>query len=185
VSDRDRQRWNAAYAERDLPGDPSPFLTSVAEFLPTSGQALDLAGGTGRNGLFLARRGLTVTIADVSQNALAVAERGAAHSSLSLITQQADFDGGFPVGPWDVLLDFNYLERRLFDALPDLLAPGGVFVFSQPTVTNLERHPRPSRRFLLNDGELKDLLPKTFDILQFEESWACDRYEARLVAQRR
>lgn len=181
MAEADRARWNAAYASRDSVANPSPFLTSILPLLPTSGRALDLAGGTGRNALALARHGLDVTLADISAEALALA-RTADHPVHLLET---DFDDGFPPGPWDVLIDFNFLDRALFAALPTLLAPGGWFVFLQPTTTNLERHPRPSARFLLTPGELLELLPDGLDVVRFEESWGDDgRHEARLVARR-
>ena len=52
-------------------------------------------------------------------------------------------------GPWDLILCCHYLHRPLFPAIAAALAPGGLFVFTQPTRTNLERHARPGAPFLL------------------------------------
>jgi len=184
VSEADRLKWDAAYARRPNDAPPSPFLAAVLDLLPTRGRALDLAGGAGRNALLLARHGLDVTLADIAPSGLAAARRRAEAEDSTLRVHETDFDDGFPPGPWDVLIDFNFLDRRLFPALPSLLAPGGWFVFLQPTTTNLERHPRPSARFLLEPGELRGLLPTDLDVVRFEESWGPEgRHEARLVAQ--
>jgi SAM-dependent methyltransferase len=186
MSDADRVKWDGIYARGRSESPPSPFLVSV-EGLPRSGRALDLAGGAGRNALFLAERGLHVTIADVSAAGLEIATRLAAERGLSerVATLQVDLEEeGPPPGPWDVVIDFNYLQRSLFAQLPALLAPGGWFVFLQPTQRNLERNPRPSSRFLLEDGELPGLLPDGLDVIRIEEGWVSDRHSARLVACR-
>ncbi|RRD89135.1 class I SAM-dependent methyltransferase [Conchiformibius steedae] len=49
------------------------FLQEIAYHLPSSGRALDLAAGEGRNAVFLAERGLSVTAADASSVGLAKA----------------------------------------------------------------------------------------------------------------
>jgi hypothetical protein len=83
----------------------------------------------------------------------------------------------------------DYLRRELFAAFPDLLAPGGLLVFSQPTRSNLARHPHPSARFLLEDRELPRLV-RGLEILRHDEGWFPGapggeaRHEARLVARK-
>lgn len=76
MSRRDREKWNARYAgsavEESL--EPDPFLPNILERLPTSGRALDLAGGSGRHALFLAKLGLDVTLVDISTRGLSQAE---------------------------------------------------------------------------------------------------------------
>ena len=186
MAETDRIKWDGIYARRPAISPPSPFLLSILDDLPTAGRALDLAGGSGRNALLLAEHGLDVTIADVSAEGLALASAEAAARGLGRVhTGRLDFDSGLPPGPWDVIIDFNYLQRDVFEALPALLAPGGWFVFLQPTVRNLERHPRPSARFLLEDGELPGLVPQDLRVVRIEEGWGADgRHEARLVARR-
>ena len=64
-----------------------------------------------------------------------------------------------------------------------LLAPGGVLVCEISTVRNLERHPRPSRRFLLECGELRRLVA-SLEVLHEHEGWVDDRAVARVIARR-
>ncbi|AKT43740.1 class I SAM-dependent methyltransferase [Chondromyces crocatus] len=200
--DDDRIRWDARWRERgEGPGEPSALITALAPQLPTRGRALDIAGGAGRHALWLARRGLDVTLVDISEVALTIARaapgpdvtenlgaasgldaarRGRLHT-LALDLEEAPL----PPGPWDVILCFHYLQRSLFAAFPEALAPGGLLVIVHPTRTNLERHPRPSARFLLDDGELPGLLRGGLDVVRYEEGWLSEgRHEARLLARR-
>ncbi len=185
MSDADRIKWDARYRERTGPlRPPDPWLTELE--LPAGGRALDLAGGDGRHALYLARRGLEVTLCDVSPVALERAAEQAAAAGLPLRTVAVDLEREpLPIGPWDLIVVFHYLQRSLFATVPQALAPGGLLVFCQPTRANLERHPHPSARFLLEDGELPGLLTG-LEVLRYEEGWLGDdpRHEARLVARR-
>ena len=51
-----------------------------------------------------------------------------------------------PAGPWKLISCFAYLQRDLFPALIQALAPDGFLVVEIATVRNLERNARPSRR---------------------------------------
>jgi tellurite methyltransferase len=185
MSDEDRQRWNARHRERAEAGAPSPFLLSLAERLPAAGRALDIAGGAGSDALWLASRGLEVTLLDVSDVALARAQAAAEAAGLIIETVAADLDVvPLPPGPFDVITCFNFLDRRLFPQIPSRLAAGGLFAYTQPTRRNLERHPHPSARFLLEEGELPGLVAE-LEIVEVEEGWFGERHQARLLARRR
>lgn len=186
MSEEERQRWNARYAGQSGLPEPSPFLRSLADQLPRAGRALDVAGGAGHDALWLARRGLDVTLVDISDVALERAARAAHEACVSLRTQRLDMEAEpLPPGPYDVVLCFNYLWRPFFAEVPQRLAPGGLFLFAQPTRSNLERHAHPSARFLLEDGELPRLV-QGLEVLSYTECWTAEgRHEARLLATRR
>jgi SAM-dependent methyltransferase len=181
----DRERWNARYAEEEAPATPAPWLAGLDALLPRRGRALDVAGGSGRHALWLARRGLEVTLADVSDVALERAARDARAEGLALATVQVDLESALlPPGPWDLILCVYFLHRALFPSLAAALAPGGVLVAAHATRTNLERHSHPGPRWLLEDGELPTLV-RGLDVLRYEEGWLeSGRHEARLVARR-
>jgi len=67
----DRAAWDARYSERELlwTAEANRFLIEVASDLEP-GVALDLAGGEGRNAVWLAERGWQVTVLDWSKVAL-------------------------------------------------------------------------------------------------------------------
>jgi tellurite methyltransferase len=181
------RRWDTRYRGHDArEREPSPFLESLDGLLPCRGRALDVAGGTGRNALWLARRGLDVTLADISDVALTIARERAAAASLPLRTLAVDLEARpLPPGPWDLIVCAYFLWRPLFVSFPQALAPDGWLVVIHPTRSNLQRHDRPGPHHLLDDGELPGLVPGLVIVRQ-EEGWTADgHHEARLVARRR
>jgi SAM-dependent methyltransferase len=188
MSTADREKWDARYRGQGPESTtPSEFLTSLGAVLPARGRVLDVAGGAGRNALWLARRGLDVTVVDISSEGLALAGAAAKAAGVSLALVAADLEQEpLPAGPFDLVTSFYFLRRELFPSFTQVLAPGGLLVYVQPTRSNLERHARPPAGFLLEDGELPGLL-RGLEILRYEEGWSAGpegRHEARLVARR-
>jgi SAM-dependent methyltransferase len=185
VAAGDRERWNERYRAEGWPTAPAPWLAGLDAVLPRHGRALDVGGGTGRNAIWLARRGLDVTLADVSDVALERATRDAQAEGLSLATVRTDLESEpLPPGPWDLVLCAYFLHRPLFAALASALAPGGLLVVAHATRRNLERHPRPGPRWVLEERELPTLI-HGLEVLHYEEGWLeSGRHEARVVARR-
>lgn len=181
----DRERWNARYGDEAVVPEPSPFLLGLDAILPRRGRALDVAGGSGRHALWLARRGLRVTLADVSDVALARASREARAAGLALEPLRIDLEASpLPRGPWDVVVCTYFLHRPLFAAFAAELAPGGWLVVAHATRSNLQRHPRPGPAHVLEDGELPALVP-SLELVEHVEGWLeSGRHEARLVARK-
>ena len=179
MAQADREKWNARYGEEAAMQEPSPFLAQLNGLLPRQGRALDVAGGSGRNARWLARHGLSVTVADISEVGL---ERAARER---FATAVVDFDvDPLPDGPWDVIFINHFLHRPLFAQIPSRLAPQGLLVVAHPTVTNLERNAHPGRKFLLEPGELRALV-QGLEIVSFDEDWRENGWhEARLVGRR-
>jgi len=192
VSQADREKWDARWRARDYESvEPSAWLTSLGDLLPTRGPALDVAGGAGRNSIWLARRGLDVVCVDVSEVGLSLAQAAAEAAGVRIETVRADLDGDpLPAGPFDVVLSFHFLRRELFAAFPGVLASGGLLVYAQPTKRNLERHARPPAGFLIEEGELPSLVVGIgglggLEIVRYEEGWLDEgRHEARMVARK-
>ncbi len=190
--DDDRARWNRRWVDTDpLAGTPSPVVCAIVEGLTIpAGPVLDLAGGPGRNAVWLAERGHAVTLVDVSEVALSLANRRARAHDVSLTTAVADLQAApFPTGPWALVLVSFYLQRSLFSAAARELAEGGLLVLVHPTVDNLLRHAKPSRRFLLQPGEARALAEAAgLTVVVDDEGWVGDddeaRHLARLVARR-
>jgi SAM-dependent methyltransferase len=184
MSSQDRDRWQARYAHQPPPRSPTPLLDLAAHWLPESGVALDWAGGSGRNALWLARRGLTVTVADIAPAGLALAVQRAAAQGLYIDTVEVDLaQEAPPPGPFEVLLCCDYLDRGLYGGADRLLAEGGVLVVAQATRSNRERHEHPSARWLVGTHELPTLIGG-LEILHYSEAWRDNgRHEAWMVAR--
>lgn len=184
MATEDRERWNLRYRDQEVLTEPSAFLVDMLHLLPRRGRALDVGGGNGRNAIVVARRGLDTTVADISDVALRRAVTDGTRAGVRLHTIETDLETDpFPVGPWDVVLVFHYLQRLLFPEIATGLAPGGLLVASLATVRNRERNERPPLPYLLDEGELPGLIDH-LGIVHYEESWRDDRHEARLVARR-
>jgi len=184
MSDADREKWDARWRERgEQPGEPMVWVRSLDERLPREGSALDVAGGSGRHALWLARRGLRVTLVDVSPEALRIAR--AAGAGLALETVLADLEQeSLPAGPFDFILCTHFFDRGVWAGLADRLAPDGLVLVVQMTRTNLERHASPGAPYLISPGAMPGLLPGIEPIL-YEEGWSVeDRHEARLLGRR-
>ena len=159
---------------------PAPFVLEQLGWLPNEVSLLDVAGGRGRHALWAAARGIDVTLVDASQVALDLVH--AANPRVHTLRRDLEVDG-LPPGTWDVVLIHHFLDRSLLASVRAALKVGGICVFAQPTTTNLERNERPSRRFLLEPGEARGLLPG-LQIQVYEESWRDGRHESRVVATR-
>lgn len=188
--DGDRERWNAKWRERagELETE-APLLRTHAVHLPTRGKALDIAGGAGRNAIWLARRGLDVTVVDISDVALDKAERRATAAGLTARMKlvRHDLDTALPFAPlFDLVLVFHYLNRARRDEYVSLLHEGGTLVAVQPTVKNLERHAKPGREYLLEEGEMESWARGLgMEVLVSFEGWTDDgRHEAAVIAKR-
>jgi SAM-dependent methyltransferase len=110
----DRAEWDERWQERGLhfQGDPSSIL--VSELAPVSpGRALDLACGGGRNAVWLAENGWTVTGVDFSRAALALARKLAGERDVGVEWIEDDVRTYEPEpGAFDlVLVSYLHLPR--------------------------------------------------------------------------
>ncbi len=186
MSEADRVKWETRYSVgRGYEAEPDPFIVEEGvRYLPEVGRAVDLAGGVGRHALWLASRGLTTTLADISPTALTIAASRASALGLPLDTVVVDLDDAFPAGPWDVILVSFFLVGDRMPSLVDSLAPGGVLILVHPTTSNLERFARPSARWLLRDGALDEGVPG-LETQFHEEGWGPrGRHEVRFIGQK-
>jgi SAM-dependent methyltransferase len=129
-------RWNERFA---APGyhfgtAPNEFLRSQADLEPGR-TALSIADGEGRNGVFIAERGLDVLAVDFSPPALAKARALAASRGVPLRIEQADvLNWTWPVAQFDVVaaifIQFATAEERprLFAGIKQALKPGGLLL---------------------------------------------------------
>lgn len=172
MAEADAERWDERYRSA-LPGQqlspPGVVAVHLAD-LPRGAKVLDAACGMGDAGLWLAERGAESTFADVSAVALDLVDERAKAYDLTVETNRTDLELDTPTGPWDAIVCVHYLDRAMLGRLAQQLDSNGRLVVAIATVTNLERHDRPSARFLLDRGELAQLVPGT-SVLHFDEAW--------------
>lgn len=188
MSQADRQKWEARYARQaTVTESVDPFLEEIVDDLPSPGRILDIAGGAGRNTLFLARRGFDLTNVDISERGLELAQAAAVAEGLEISTQVLDLDKEeLPPGPFDgVICTWFLLGSSQWRAIARVLVPGGFVVYVQPTLTHAERHAHPSLRFLADFSELETAVRDArFEFVRFEQGWdARGNHTARLLGR--
>ena len=108
-------KWDRIYKARnaDNLSRVDEALLRVRELIPKDGVALDVAGGDGRNAVWLAKNGLDVTLIDVSSEALKRALEMAERSGVVLDVEKTDLEVTDPKqGPWDLVIIFNYWIKQ-------------------------------------------------------------------------
>lgn len=137
--------WDARYQGDDFVYGTAPndFLRSQITHLP-AGKVLCLAEGEGRNAVFLAEHGFTVTAVDMSSVGLEKARRLAEQRGVAIDTVVADLaDFRLERDAWDGIVSiFAHMpppaRRHLHREVVSGLRPGGVFVLEAYRPEQLE-----------------------------------------------
>jgi tellurite methyltransferase len=158
---RERQAtWDERHRSA-IPGDPEPSVIEMLPLLPP-GLALDIAAGTGRNSIALARAGWRVVAPDFSAVGLQRLAEIAHRDNLAISTVVADLEETFPFrsNSFDVILNVSYLDRALMPQLESAMRPGGTILFDTFLVDEAgetgDGHLR-NTRFTLDHYELRTL----------------------------
>jgi tellurite methyltransferase len=194
--------WDARHREaaHNSPAEPASIISEWLPLLPT-GQALDLACGTGRHTLLLAARGQSVTAVDWSGTALDILENRARKAKLHVswadaatlansrtrgirLLQANLEDIQLPDAAFSLVLCLQYLQRSLFSQMARALQPGGMLLLETFTRAqlNYSRGPR-NPAHLLEPRELRAAFPEL--LVLFYRELNAGQGIASLVAGRR
>jgi tellurite methyltransferase len=194
LSDDDRNKWNARYGESSAEPrrEPSRFLQDWLPRLaqPPGASALDIGCGSGRNAHYLAEQRYRVDAMDISSAGLQRGDRLAEDAGLTLHWIERDLEQGLGLrGPYDLVIQFRYVNAGITAAVAELLSPGGVFICEQHLVSEAEVVGPRSREFRVAPGELKRLA-SPLELLHTSEELTADSDGravalSRLVARRR
>jgi SAM-dependent methyltransferase len=190
----EKSRWDERYRER-----PESW-TIADEFLVQAYDgflgdwpgrvALDLAGGAGRNSMFLVERGWSVDLVDISDVALGLAKEkfqaGEEHPVAGkLNAAQIDLNTANDLGQnkYDLIVVFYFLRRELFPALIAALKPGGILIYRTYTIDRMNAPGGPTDpAYLLQPGELREAFDE-LDVLYYNET-RTGKAAAELVAKK-
>jgi len=187
----DRKRWNEKHAADRGRDAPSKFLEEVlasGAWIIPPGRALDIATGKGRNAIFLASKGFRVDAVDVSAAALQDARKAARAEGRAVDFIEADLDhADLPRAAYDLVVNFNFLDRALIAPMKNALKTGGHIIFETYLIEQRELgHPK-NPAYLLAHNELLDLF-RDFRVLHYREGKFADgageAYKAGLLAQK-
>ena len=164
--------------------NPSTVLVTAIEGVKP-GRALDVAMGQGRNALFLAQRGWSVTGFDISNEGLNLARANAKKAGLPLNAVRSSIeDFAYGEAQWD-LIALIYVpniahEGSAMARLARALKPGGLLVVESFAS---DRH-TPQRRPVDIDAAVLKASLSNFEILRFDDLEAVPEWDpqpARLV----
>ncbi|MDA8561305.1 methyltransferase domain-containing protein [Nitrospinae bacterium] len=185
MSLKDKEKWNSKYeVDEYITGKkPSRWLEDNAGLLAKSGKALDIAGGEGRNSVFVANKGYEVTCMDISENGLRKAQALAQEKNAAITTVLTDLESNsLKENEYDFILCFNFLERSLFSEIHQALKPGGLLFYETFTVDYL-KYSNFKKEWVLEANELLQAF-SDFRILRYQEVDENPKAFASLVAQK-
>ena len=191
MSQADRDKWNARYlaGAYEARTHPSALLAHWAGRLQATSaapRAIDLACGSGRNALFLARSGWHVDAVDISPVALERLRAAAEAEGLPVNCVERDLEpassalNGFAERHYDLALSIRYTDLPLFEALPRVLAPGGHLIAEMHLITEKTVAGPRNPRFRVAPGELRKA-GSAFELLHYREGLVSDP-DGRTVA---
>jgi SAM-dependent methyltransferase len=141
------QFWNERYStDAYIFGTaPNVFLASQAALIHPGMQALAIADGEGRNGVWLAEQGVQVHAIDVSPVALEKSRKLAVERGVSLDLEQADvLNWDWPEAAYDLVAAIFIQfapppeRERIIAGIRRTLKPGGVLVLQGYTPKQVE-----------------------------------------------
>ncbi|MDX1303630.1 hypothetical protein [Photobacterium sp.] len=145
------------------------FLTELKQ-ASKQGSVLDLACGSGRNGLYLARLGIPVVFADHDADKLSQIDSIIQTEKLPAKTWLVDLEAGEPLVDtmFGAIIVFRYLHRPLFKGIKASIADKGLVIYE--TFNEVQRaYGRPHNpHFLLRENELVEQFDGWQIIHQFE-----------------
>jgi len=135
-----RDFWNEKYANTDYAygTEPNEFLASAVAKLKRS-ETLSLAEGEGRNAVWLAQQGFTVSSIEQSEKGVAKTLRLALQRGVIVMAERGELET-FNIQPnsWDLVVSIyahtpQELRRKLHRQVVAGLKPGGVFILEAYT----------------------------------------------------
>ena len=183
MSLKDQEKWDHKYGvpEYITGKEPVEWLKSHSDMLNGKGSALDIASGEGRNAVFVAEKGYETLAVDVSTTGLKKAHALADEKGVTIKTCVVDLDNWkIEQNAFDLILCFNFLDRRIFPAIINALKPGGLIFFETFTVDYL-KYSSFKREWVLEHNELLDAF-SGLRILGYREVDTNDKAFASLIA---
>lgn len=177
----DIQDWEKRYRSGETGGEePTALLVErAAKLMP--GSAIDLACGAGRNALYLAERGWSVTAVDGSAEAIQLLQTRGAERGLAVDARVADLTSAdFTLAPnaFDLAVIAFYLQRDLFPKVKTAVRPGGLVL----AIAHLPEAGEPWNEKRAASGELRRAF-EGWEILWEYEGPSRDPAHKRPVAE--
>lgn len=128
--------WNTRFqTENYVYGkEPNAFLKEFQKKLKSSGDALAIAEGEGRNAVYLAQQGMNVTAWDYAESGLAKTNKLAEERNVAVSTELVDLnEANWHEAKWDeIVCIFGHFPKELrektLQGVKTAIKPGGYFL---------------------------------------------------------
>ena len=153
----DAKKWEHRYQRKEHGNDliPDSVLVEYSGLFKRNQLIVDLACGTGRNAVYLAKLGCFTVALDFSQEALRRCQSLAENHGVKLHPVAADLAYyRLPDDSADAIVCFNYLNRNLASNIQSALKPNGLLLMRTFNVNFLKRNSRFNPDYVLHPGEL-------------------------------
>ena len=160
---QDKERWNIRHVQKPMKHHIEPIVQKYIKGVNV-GNALDIACGVGRNTHFLAENGFLVDAVDFSDYALSQVK-----NDVKITKIEVDLDThNLEQNKYDLIININYLSRRLFPQIKDALKSGGIVIFETFIIAHGDFNQPKNQEFLLRTNELLHAFVG-LDIIYYEE----------------
>jgi tellurite methyltransferase len=148
---------------------PAQFLVENTGLLPR-GRALDIAMGSGRNAIYLAKMGFKVEGVDISREAVEEALSHAREEGVSIQTRVEDLEKipSIDEEAYALVICFNYLQRSLIPQMKNWVKLGGMLVYETFIVDQVQFGKPRNPDHLLRHNELLHMF-RDFRVLRYRE----------------
>ena len=148
---------------------PAQFLVEYIDLLPR-GRALDVAMGSGRNAIYLAKMGFEVEGVDTCREAIEEALARARGEGVSIQTRVEDLEKipYIDEDAYDLVICFNYLQRSLMPQMKNWVKPGGMLVYETFIIDQVRFGKPQNPNHLLGYNELLHTF-REFRVLRYRE----------------
>ena len=174
MSLKDKEKWDAKYLKKSQLLKPRQASQNLQEYIVhcRGTQALDLACGSGRNSIFLAKLGFDVDALDIAQIAIDALTIEAKNQKLlyKINPLRVDLDNyKIKQDKYDVIVMSNFLDRAILKASIDALKKDGILFVETYMMSDDNEKSQSNLENLLKSEELKSMLDDLWEILYYNE----------------
>jgi SAM-dependent methyltransferase len=169
MAQQDKIKWDKKYLSTPAlleHREPSQKLIDLVQTIK-KGKALDIASGTGKNSLYLAKHGFEVDAYDISNVAIDFIKE---KNIQNITTHMVDLEGFVPLSNiYDLVVMTNYLDRNIIPHLLNALKQNGILYIETYMHDESNTKPNSNPKFLLEKNELKNFIDSNYTIIEYDE----------------
>jgi len=169
MAKKDQIKWNNKYQttpELQKTREPNARFKNLLHTI-SKGKALDIACGTGKNSLYLAKLGFNVDALDISDVALEILKN---KKNENITTKLVDLEEYKPEkNSYDLIVMTNYLDRKIIPFLLIGLKTEGILYIETYMHHKENTKPNSNPDFLLKKEELKNFITQNCKLIDYDE----------------